>query len=59
MAPNIIQPLSKYRNWPLVAECLIDFGEISTAKLYFTEALKCAKVANDPELISKIYIGLS
>lgn len=59
VAPNLVPPLSNYRYWYMVAMVLLDFGEVSTAKTYLTEAMKCAKVVNDPDLLGKIYIGLS
>jgi hypothetical protein len=33
--PNLIQPLSNYRYWYLAGVTLLDFAEISTAKVYF------------------------
>lgn len=57
--PNLIQPLSKYNCWFEIGKVLIDFGEMAIAKTHLKEALACAKILSNNELIGKIHTSLS
>jgi len=41
-----------------VSQVLVEFGEVSTAKIYLNEALKCAKIMKTSDLIGKIHLSL-